>query len=876
MNWVFRDKHRLDGLDSEIREHIELETAENIERGMTPRDARRAALRKFGNPVRVQEDVRAVWTLVWLEQLIQDVRYGARMLRRSPGFAAVIIGTLALGIGMNTAVFSVVNAVLFRPLPYPDAERTIWLGDYSTMDRRDYHVGRPDYLIWKDQAHSFDRMAAYGNQDLAFVSGTEASEERIASIDGDFWVMTAAQAAIGRLCRPRESNAMVLSWALFERRFHSDPHVLGRTATLNGYPFTVVGVLAKEFRFVLPQQFAKGDETRDIDAYIPITDALMALPASTHAVEWEAAQVQFGPSPWGLFVMARLKEGVPIQQAHAEMQTLYDRSAQRRPSFQRNNIILDFRTLRDRLAGEARRALLVLSVAAAFVLLISCANIANLLVARAVERRKEVAIRAAMGAGRIRVLRQFLAESALLAAIGGAGGLALGQWGLTIIKRLGPQAIRGLPETTIDAHVLWFTLLVSLATGFLFGMGPVLSMWKTDVQEALKADTGTSSAGGSRIRLRGALVAMELALAIVLLAGAGLMFKSFWRMYERPPGFRPENILVFRITLSGPQYGSWPPKQAYTEELLRRLESMPGVEAAGIDSGALHGSVNVQGAQSAAPIEGVPASIRGMSPGYLRALGVPLISGELPPKGSLDGVVVNEAFARQMPGIDLQERYVKGSILSDRILGVVANFKAWQLDAEALPEVYMPYQRLPVNRSMRVFVRTSGPAAALASSVREVVSGVDRSQPIYEFQTLEQALSDSIAPRRFNLFLLGSFATTALLLALIGIYGVIAYSVSQRTREIGIRLALGAKRAEIVGMVVRHGMMFAMAGILTGVGAALGLTRLMDSLLYNVKPNDPLTFLAVSVTLTAVALLASLVPALRAASVDPLKALRYE
>jgi putative ABC transport system permease protein len=354
------------------------------------------------------------------------------------------------------------------------------------------------------------------------------------------------------------------------------------------------------------------------------------------------------------------------------------------------------------------------------------------------------------------------------------------------------------------------------------------------------------------------------------------MLKSFWRMNEKPPGFAPEKILVMRVTLSGPQYSAWLPKQAYTEQMLQALDRLPGVEAAGVDAGAFNTTVRVQGAAPVSPGSGIAAAIRGVSPAYLRAIGVPLIKGSWPPPGNPFAVVVNETFARQMVGSDPTGRHIGGSILNDTITGVVADFKASQLDAEPLPEVYMPYERLPFTRSMRVVVRTTGGIGALGPAVRKIIAEIDRTQPVYEFQTLEEALSESIAPRRFNLFLLGAFATTALILALIGTYGVIAYSVSLRTREIGIRLALGARRGEILGMVVRQGLTMASAGIAVGVLAGLALTRLITSLLYDVKPDDPWTFVVVALVLTVTALLAAIRPAIRAAHVDPLIALRCE
>jgi putative ABC transport system permease protein len=865
-------KRLLDDLAQDIRDHIELEIRDNIEQGMTPEDARRAALCKFGNITRFQEDTRAVWRAVWLDQLLQDVRYALRTLRRQPGFAVVVVATLTLGIGMNTAVFSVLNTVLFRPLPYPNAGRLIWLANYNEQFNQDNWVARTDYLAWKQQASSFERMTAYGNQDLAVVIGSEASQERIASAAGDFWSITGVQPALGRLFDSGEPNAIVLSWGLFERRCGGDTRMIGKTITVNGWPFTITGVLPKDFRLLFPQQFASGDEVREIDAYVPIPDALMAMPPAG-VQQWEAATKRFGPAPFWICVVGRLRADAPVERARAEMQTIYARIAKQDPGPLRASRVPYFAPLQEKLIGHARRPLIVLLVAVGFVLLIACANIANLLLARASTRQREIAIRTAVGAGRMRVIRQFLAESALLASLGCAAGLLFGHWAVSVMLRLAPEAAPRLTETVIDGRVLAFTLGISLLAGVLFGLAPANYAWRAKVSEVLKTETGTSSPASGRTRLRAVLASTELAMAVILLAGAGLMLKSLWRMNAKPTGFAPKNILVMRITLSGPQYNAWLQKQAYTEELLRTLSSLPGVTATGIDAGALNTSVQVD---DAAPGDGVFASIRGVSPGYLHSMGVPLVKGVWPARDELFGVVVNEAFARQMAGGEAIGRRLGGSILNDTITGVVANFKTRQLDAEPLPEVYMPYERLPLSRSMRVAVRTSGAAATLAPAVRKLVAEADRTQPLYEFQTLEEALSASIAPRRFHLFLLGTFATTAVLLALIGIYGVVAYSVSLRTREIGIRLALGARRGEIVDMVVRQGMRFALAGIAAGIVAALALTRLMASLLYDVQPNDPWTFAAVATVLAATALLAAAGPAVKASRVDPLTAFRYE
>ena len=866
----FRRRRSEDEISEELQFHLQNEIAKNTKSGMSPEQARYAALRSFGGVDQVKERCRDVRSMRFLEELWKDVRYGLRMLRRNPGFTGVVIATLACGIGMNTALFSVINAVLLRQLAYPEADRLVWLADYDYLyEHRDNYVSRAAYIQWREQAHSFEGMTGYGNQDLALIKGDQSSQERIASITGDFWNLVGARTVLGRLFSPTEGQMMVLSHALFQRRFGGDPRVIGDTVTVNGHTFTITGVLSADFRFVFPQQFVNGDEVRDIDAYIPLPDALMRFPVSG-VKRWEEMTQAFGPASYNLRVVAKIKRDASMEKARAEMETVYANVARDYPSYKRH-VRLHFAPLKEKLVGSARTGLMVLLAAVCFVLLIASVNIANLLLARASVRQREIAIRAALGAGRMRVIRQLLVESVLLALLGGMAGLLLSRWCLMIMVRFGSEAVPRLGETQTDGWVLLFTLGVSLLTGLLFGLGPAISLGKTNLHDALKVDARTSSSGAGGLRGRGWLVALQLSLAIVLLTGAGLMLKSFWRMNAKPPGFAPESILVMRVSLSGPQYRSWPPQEAYLYELLRRVNTAPGVLAAGIDCGTFNTAVRVEGAQQT-------SAVRFVSPGYLRAIGVPLIKGRWPTDGeSLDVVLVNQTFARNLAdGRDPVGRPIGGSFLSGTTVGVVADFKYWQLDAEPRPEVYMAYEWSPVVRSVRVIVRTSGDARLAASSIRKLISEIDRAQPVYELQTLEQALSDSIAPRRFNMFLLGTFAATALLLGLIGIYGVIAYSVAQRTNEIGIRRALGAQRGDIVRMVVWQGMRMALAGIGVGLVAALGLTRLMASLLYDVKANDPLTFVAVALTLAATALLACWAPALKAASVDPTVALRCE
>jgi putative ABC transport system permease protein len=775
------------------------------------------------------------------------------------------MATLALVIGLNTAIFSVVHTVLFRPIAYPAADRLVWLGDFSERERRDIHVGRGSYRAWREQARSFEAITGYGNDQLALVSGGEASQESIASITGDFWSITGAQPALGRLFGESEPDVIVLSWALFQRRFGGDSGAIGRPVTVNGHPFSIVGVLSKDFRFAFPKQY---DDTGAIEAYIPIPTGLLNLPHPAPVAVWEPAVRRLGPSAYALHVVARLRPGVPLETAAAEMQAIYAQEARMHPGIDQDHRSFHFAKLQDKVAGKARRALLVLLGAGGFVLLIACVNVANLLLTRAAGRRREMAIRAALGARKRRVLRQSIVESLLLST-GGLAGIALARWMVDAIRAIAPYSVPRLSEAVIDAPVMWFTAGVSLLTGLLFGLGPAFVVGGANVHEVLKAEASAASAR-RRARTIELLVAAELALAIILLTGAGLLLKSFWRMNARPAGFTPEKIVVMRITLSGPEYGSWPPKQAYTEEMLRRVRSAPGVEAAGILSGTMNTSVRVDGSDGT-----VFAAIRGVSSGYLKAMGARLVRGSWPAEGSLFGVVVNEAFARQTGG-DAAGRHIGGFILNETITGVVQDFKTSQLDADPLPEVYVPYERLPVNRSMRVAVRAAGPVEAVAPLVRERVQELDPTQPVYEFQTLEHALSDSVAPRRFNLFLLFAFAATAVLLGVIGIYGAMAYSVTQRTREIGVRLALGGRPSEIALLVVREGMQVALLGMAVGMVGAAAATKLIAGLLYDVQPHDVPTFVAVAVVFGLTALAACVGPAVRAARVDPIVALRYE
>jgi putative ABC transport system permease protein len=867
-----RKNQYLADLDDEIRGHIDAEIEENLARGMSPAEARIAALRRFGNVTAIREEAFNVWNPVWIEQLLQDTRYAVRTLRRNWGFAVVVIATLGIVIGMNTAVFSIVDTVLFRPLPYPASSRLVWMAPYRDAGH-DNWASRADFTIWKSHAKSFEAMAAFANHDLALVASGMSSQETVASTGGDFWEITGVKPYLGRLYTQDESNAMVISYELFETRFGGDPNIVGKTATLNGYEVTVIGILPKGFSYLFPELVYSGEVGREIDAYIPLPEA----------IETPGDQIRetpsSGPAPPWICAVGKLRPGVSLEQANAEMQTINSNITQQYPSPIRDPF-LHVAYLHDKISGNARAALLILQAAVGFVLLIAIVNVANLLLARASTRQREIAIRASLGAGRTRVIRQFLAESVLLSTLGAVVGLLLAHWTLYVIVRFWPQAVPRLSEAGLDPSVLLFTLGISAVTALFFGFAPAVTLWRDDLQEALKGNTENSSRGAFGIPIRSLLVCVQIALAIVLLTGAGLLVKSFWRLSNNSSALAPESILTLRLSLSGAQYSGWPARQSYLHALLDRLQAVPGAQAVGLDTYTLHATVKVKGVESRSQQETF-ASIRAVSAGYPRAMGVSLVSGRWPSDEEMmhGDVLVNESFVRRLTREkDIVGKQIDGSFVTGRIVGVVADFRGAQPDAEIQPEIYASYELAPLTKSMsvHVFVKMAGALASNGNAIQQIVSGIDRTQPVYNVETLEEALSQSISPRRFNLFLLGTFAISALLMAVIGIYGVIAYSVTQRTHEIGVRMALGANRKRIVLMVVSEGMKTAIVGISVGLLASFGLTSLMTSLLYNVRSDDPTIFALVALLLVASAFLASVWPAARAAFTDPLIALRHE
>jgi putative ABC transport system permease protein len=809
--------------------------------------------------------------------LLQDLRYGVRMLLKNPGFTLVAVLALALGIGANSAIFSVVNAVLLRPLPFeqPDRIVTAWGRTLDAGERRS-NVSYPDFADWRDQTQTLEQLAAY-NTAGTLLRGTgepEAINGTIAS--ADLLPLLKVNPLLGRNFTREEDRAdaapvILIGYDLWQRRFGADPNIIGQQIRLSNNSATVLGVLPKGFRFPL---------------YTSRTEYLQPLAPNIG----ESVKKR---SSYFLSVVGRLKQGVTPAQAEIEMRAIGQRIEQQYPD-EGFRLGANIVSLHEDIVGNVRSSLLVLLGAVGFVLLIACANVANLLLARAASRHKEIAIRRALGAGRIRVLRQLLTESLLLSLVGGTLGMLLAMWGVDLLVAASPLDIPRLKEIGLDARVLSFTLAISALTGIVFGLAPALQASKIDLNDALKEGGRGSTEGIGRNRVRSLLVVTEIALSLVLLVGAGLMIKSFMRLREVDPGFNTKNVLTTGLSPSRVKYTEVEQQRNFLGEVLRRLESVPGVEAAGLVS-----PLPLSGNASSKTFtrEGQPvvagnlssSSFREISPNYFRAMGIPLMKGrvfsERDTQAAPLAVIVNETFVRRFfPGEDpIGKRILIGADATENpnpppseIIGVVGDVHHLGLDVEAGPEYYVSYQQDTLRR-LNLVVRTrSDDVSGMTTAIRSAIKQVDQEQYIPAIETMDQLLAESVARRRFNMLLLGIFASLALVLAAVGIYGVMSYSVTQRTHEIGIRIALGAQTRDVIRMVVSQGMTLALIGVGIGLLAAFVVTRIMTSLLFGVSPTDAMTFGAVAVGLSVIALVACLIPARRATRVDPMVALRYE
>jgi putative ABC transport system permease protein len=871
LHYVRRDRFDRE-LEEEVRFHLEMKAEEYAAAGMSPDEARRAARRQFGNETRLREMSRETWGFVMLETLIQDVRYGARVLAKYKGFTAVAVLTLALGIGMNTAIFSVVNAVLLRPLPYEDSHELVQI--WGTLPQLDTAPMSPaNFLDWVEQNRVFERIAAYTGQNFN-LSGVEEPERiRAMRVSAGLFELLRAQPALGRTFSAEEDQhggqrVVILSHALWHRRFGADPKVVGQTLTLNDQSYVVVGVMPPTFAF-------------------PRATTEMWTPIAFSPGERGTRDTNF------LSVIARLKPGVTLEQARSEMGALARRQQEQYPE---SNTGVDVKVIsyKEQIVGDTRPILLLLLGAVGFVLLIACANVASLLLARATARRKEMAIRSALGASRRRVVRQLLTESVLLALAGGGLGTLLAFWGLDLLVALQPANIPRLTELSIDRGVLLFALALSLLTGIAFGLAPAQQASKLDFNDALKEGGKGAGGGGGRQRLRSLLVVSEISLSFVLLVGAGLMVKSFWRLIQVEPGFEPENTLTMVVSLPTTRYAETSRQVAFFQQAVERVGKLPGVEAAGVTTdiplfGGSSTGFDVEGRPPYAPGQRPLVEFRSVSPGYFRAMGITLLRGRAfteQDRADAPGVVIiNETLARRyFPDEDPLGKRLGLSRPTDwrEIVGVARDTRNSGLDEEVKPEAYLPYTQSAPDylaasiSGMVVVARTTSDPQGMAAAVKREVQGLDRNQPVYNIKTMEQYLADSIAQRRFNMLLLAVFAGVAVLLAVVGLYGMMSYTVLQRTHEIGLRMALGAQGRDILRMAVRQGLVIILIGIAVGLAGALALTRVMSGLLYGVGVTDPPTFAAIASLLAFVSLLACYIPARRATKVDPLIALRYE
>jgi putative ABC transport system permease protein len=816
------------------------------------------------------------------DEMFQDLRFGTRMLLRQRAFTLAAIIALALGIGANTAVFSVVNAVLLRPLPYQNSDRMalIW-GNFLLLKIEQLNAKAAEYVDYRDQTRSFETVAAFDTDDFVLTGGSQAERIAGARVTANLFPMLGVKAAQGRMISSDENqtgrdNVVVLSHQFWQQRLGGEPNVIGRSVRLSDSSYTVIGVMPAGFEFPHPSFNFAGP----VEFWVPLA--------------FTTEQVAQRQQPYYLKVIALLKPNVTIEQARAEMAALGQRferehgqrGGYRGPNNEDGGWRITVTPLQEQIVGNSRRALLVLFAAVGLVLLIACANAANLLLMRATVRQKEMAIRAAMGAHRLRLIRQLLTESLLIATLGAVGGLTLAWLGVKALLALSPDNLPRLQEINVDGRVLLFTLALSVLTGLIFGLAPALQASRPDLQHTLK-ESGAATTHG-RHWVRNLLVVGEVAVAMTLLVGAGLMLNSFMRLQRVDTVVNVDKVLSVEINLPSTRYREPAQATAFYQELIRRVESLPSVESASL-SNILPLSADAR--NDPFSIEGRPydsnnatwAGWQAVMPNYFRTLGVPFIAGrdftDRGAGGASGETVINETMARRyFPNEDpIGKRISLGSPGPPwlTIVGVVKDIRQRGLESDAGPDWYFPYPRRPSHYAC-LLLRTSGDRMSLASAVRGQISAIDKDQPMLAIRTLSEVIASTTAPRRFNTLLLAIFAAVALTLAATGIYSVISYSVTQRTQEVGIRMALGAQSGDVIRLVLKQGLMLTLAGIVAGTLGAIAAARVISGLLYGVSATDPATFGAISLLLAMVALLACYLPARRAARVDPLAALRQQ
>ena len=836
----------------------------------------------------VRRSLGAFWDALWLQpqrledEMFQDLSYGVRMLFNRPGFSAVVILVLALGIGATTAIFSVVNGVLLRPLPYPEPDNLMTVFFASEKGSRTEGINTvtgPDYVEWRNQCHSCAEMAAHtGAQPGNLTGGSEPDRVRVGRATGSLFATLGVQPMLGRAFLPDETGrllfnsnsaatgntAVILSYGLWQRRFGADPAIIGKTVKVEGDACAVIGVM--------PEGFNYPDEA---DIWLPVA----LNPKRNNAY---------------LHVIARLQSGVTPAQPQAELTTIARRSAPEAPGNNQEPRV-DLVPLQEHMVGNVRPSLLIFLGAVSFVLLIACANVANLLLARAATRQKEMAIRAALGASRLRIVRQLLTESLLIGLLAGGLGLLLAFGILNLLLAAAPQEIPRLNAIGIDRWVLGFTLLLSAVTGITFGLAPALQSSKFDLNASLKEGGAQMIGGTARHRLRGMLVVAEVSMALMLLIGAGLLLKSFARLRETRLGFNPDHVLSASLTLPDADYPTTAHVKAYYRQALTRLAQHPEVQAASIinalplgkNGARIQGDLMVEGDAEQRP--GAFATKLAISHDYFRALGIPLLKGrefnEHDTADSAGVLIISEALARRLwPDGDALGKRLNIGFSGEtwrEVVGVAGDAKQQEVGERSSPAVYQPYSQVLGSRrwmlgDLTFAIRTTTEPQTFAATLRSDLQAVDKQLPLYDVAPMEQVIARKVADPRFYMLLLSSFSALALILAAAGIYGVISYAVTERTHEIGIRVALGARAGDVLKLVIAQGMKLVLAGLAIGLAGAFALTRVLTGFVYQVSVTDPITFTVLSLLLVAVAVLACYLPARRAAKVDPMRALRCE
>jgi putative ABC transport system permease protein len=869
MKFPWQRQNRQEELEQELQSHLQMAASDRIDRGESVQRAQHAARREFGNVALVQQVTRDQWGWLWLEELLQDLRYGARMLRKNPGFALVAVLTLALGIGANTAIFSIVNGVLLQPLPYPHPEQLVVVARTEPRFDHPVPVSGPNFLDWRARATQFQSLAGFDSRGFTIMLGNQPEHVLGAAVSFNFLSVLQVTPSLGRDFSAAEEHTgndhvALVSHAFWKERLGSDLGTVGRPLVLNGQTFTVIGVLPADFHYVM---------MRDAQVFIPLN-----LDKTSRGENF-------------MSVIGRVKPGVSLRQAQSQMDVIARALEKEYPkdNAEQGAIVIPMLT---NVGRWIREALLIMLAAVGLVLLIACANIGNLTLAQAVRRRSEIAVRSALGAGTNRLVRQYLTESVLLGLLGATLGVLLGYYGLQVFRTLSPGNVPRLEEVQINLRVLVFSFGISLFASILFGLAPALRISRLNLADTLKEGSTRGTSGAARGLMRQALVVTEIALSLVLLAGAGLAVRSFLKLVSTEPGYDSRNLLTFYLS---PQIRKATQAESFYREVLERISAIPGVISVAMSrsippgGGEVDGPVITSEHPDIDPNRAPDIIFNPINPGYFRTMRLPSLAGREFSDADVPGaplaVILNEAAARSLfPNENAVGQRIKLGVDDLRswwtVIGVVADERYFGWDSDRTPTAYLPVSQVLKDDfpdyDSAIIVRTSAEPLSFLPAVRSAIASIDRQMALLGPESMEQRLGHTFAPRRFNMTLLAAFAGLALLLAAVGIYGVMAQFVAQRAHEIGIRMALGAQPFNVLRLVLGQGMRLAMLGLGIGIVAAAGATRLIRSLLYGISAYDPAAFIFVAVLLIVVVLLACYIPARRAMRVDPIVALRYE